>query len=327
MSTGGQSGCVTSSTSDRDEVLLSVIIPVFDRPRAVIRAVRSVLAQEVPGAAEGAVEVIVVDDASVEPPDPALMGPGVRLIRLARNGGPSAARNAGIAVARGKLVAFLDSDDVWLPGKLSGQLQVMAEAGRDRARPVAVTCGFYHPHRSTGRLQGRMPRGADGVTEFASGCWYCPGTTVIVERSVFGIVGPYDEGLRRLEDLDWFVRFGRAGGRLLVHDGFGAIIAPSRSAGSPLVAGCCERIRATFDPVRGSGLDPQSWRALDGYLWFELGAALLDEKAHARATAAFVRAFARSPGLANTAAMFGERTDRCPEDVAALFSAMTSDKT
>ena len=100
--------------------LISVVIPVFNRPLGARRAIASVLAQQDLGAHD--LEIVVVDDCS-EPP---LILPGadqrVRLLQLAQNAGAAAARNAGIRAARGEFVALLDSDDVWLPGKLAAQL-------------------------------------------------------------------------------------------------------------------------------------------------------------------------------------------------------------
>src|ERR687895_561679 len=94
---------------------LSVIIPAWNRAHLVCDAINSALDQR-----SGEVEVIVVDDASTD--DTAglltrIYGDRVRLLRLLNRAGAGAARNAGFALATGEFVAFLDSDDVWLPGK------------------------------------------------------------------------------------------------------------------------------------------------------------------------------------------------------------------
>lgn len=103
--------------------LVSIVIPVFARAEQVASAVASVAVQS-----HREVEVILVDDGS--PPDEAATigeiasASGARLIRQP-NGGPAAARNAGWAAARGDYVAFLDSDDLFLPSKLATQLRAM----------------------------------------------------------------------------------------------------------------------------------------------------------------------------------------------------------
>ena len=104
--------------------LLSVVIPTWNRAQLVREAIRSVLAQR-----EGEVEAIVVDDASTDATVELLeseFGDRIHLLRLEHRRGPGGARNAGARVARGEFVAFLDSDDVWLPGKFAAELEVFA---------------------------------------------------------------------------------------------------------------------------------------------------------------------------------------------------------
>ena len=99
---------------------VSVVIPVFNRRGPLERAIRSVLGQSRTGC-----ELIVVDDASAEDLAPArrlVEEAGHRWLALPGNLGPAGARNAGADAARGDWVAFLDSDDVWLPRKLERQI-------------------------------------------------------------------------------------------------------------------------------------------------------------------------------------------------------------
>jgi glycosyltransferase involved in cell wall biosynthesis len=103
--------------------LLSVVIPTWNRARLVCEAVESALAQR-----PGSVEVIVVDDGSTDGTREVLarrFGDSIRVLSTGRRGGPGAARNAGVGEARGELLAFLDSDDLWLPGKLDAELRVL----------------------------------------------------------------------------------------------------------------------------------------------------------------------------------------------------------
>ena len=100
---------------------ISTVIPTFDRASLVARAVRSVL-----GECREGDEVIVVDDGSTDDTAQVVGGFGtrVRYLRI-EHAGAGAARNAGIAAAGGDFIAFLDSDDEWVPGKLSWQRAVM----------------------------------------------------------------------------------------------------------------------------------------------------------------------------------------------------------
>lgn len=119
--------------------LLSVVIPTWNRAGLVSEAIESALLQR-----EGAVEVIVVDDASTDGTADALagrFGSRIRLLRMPERRGPGAARNAGVRVATGELLAFLDSDDLWLPGKLDAELR-MFERFPDAEAVITDSLGF-----------------------------------------------------------------------------------------------------------------------------------------------------------------------------------------
>jgi glycosyltransferase involved in cell wall biosynthesis len=108
---------------------VSVVVPTVDRAGRVTRTVASALAQR-----DVAVEVIAVDDGSVDDTPArlaALAGsdPRLRVLRHERRAGVARARNAGIAVARGEWLAFLDDDDLWAPDKLARQLTAAEAAG------------------------------------------------------------------------------------------------------------------------------------------------------------------------------------------------------
>jgi len=99
---------------------VSVILPTYNRTRTLGAAMTSVLAQSCAN-----LELIVIDDASNEDIEAVVNGfadARIRYIRRERNGGAGAARNTGLAAAKGRFVAFQDSDDIWLPAKLERQL-------------------------------------------------------------------------------------------------------------------------------------------------------------------------------------------------------------
>jgi glycosyltransferase involved in cell wall biosynthesis len=104
---------------------LSVVIPTWNRARLVCEAVESALFQT-----GGDVEVIVVDDGSTDGTSAIVeqrFGRRVKLLRMPRRSGVGAARNAGVRQATGDLLAFLDSDDLWLPGKLDAELTILEQ--------------------------------------------------------------------------------------------------------------------------------------------------------------------------------------------------------
>ncbi|MBF0677737.1 MAG: glycosyltransferase family 2 protein [Devosia sp.] len=106
---------------------VSVIIPTYNRSKTLGDAMASVLSQSVAD-----LELIVVDDGSQEDVEPIVMGfgdPRVRFFRRSKNGGAGAARNSGLALAQGRFIAFHDSDDLWLPGKLARQMELLNSLG------------------------------------------------------------------------------------------------------------------------------------------------------------------------------------------------------
>jgi glycosyltransferase involved in cell wall biosynthesis len=195
------------ATYGRNEIvrvltLISVVIPVFNRAPTVGTAIASVLPQALP--ADAALEVIVVDDASTDDLAGALapFGDRVRLLRHAGNAGAAAARNTAIATARGEFLAFLDSDDVWLPGKLMRQLAAM------RAHGWQASCTAFelaHPGRGA-IVAPRWPTGALALDRLVWGCFVSPGSTLLASRGVFATVGSFDAELERFEDWDWLMR-------------------------------------------------------------------------------------------------------------------------
>lgn len=181
---------------------VSVVIPVYNRAHSICRAVDSALAQE-----EGApaVNVIVVDDGSSDNLEAALAPykNKVRLLRHQTNAGAAAARNTGVMAATDEFVAFLDSDDVWLPGKLSRQIAEM------RAARWRASCTAYLLCHDGKRplLSPRYGSGSLGLDDLVWGCFVSPGTTLVFERAVFDEIGPLFTELARLEDWDWLLRY------------------------------------------------------------------------------------------------------------------------
>jgi len=110
----------------QDKPLVSVIIPAYNRAKTLQRAIESVLAQSYQN-----FEIIIVDDASTDLTAETIkdfLTPKTRYFKHKNNKGPGAARNTGIKKSKGKFIAFLDSDDQWLPEKLEKQIEIFKKA-------------------------------------------------------------------------------------------------------------------------------------------------------------------------------------------------------
>ena len=305
--------------------MISVIIPVFNRPLSAIRAARSVLLQQLD--AGELLEILLVDDGS-DPPlalDLADLGlERARLLRLDRNGGPAAARNRGVEASTGEFIAFLDSDDIWEPGKLARQLAMFRRlaAGRDKAL-LGIACGFYYPNHATGRLESRLPIAGRSALQFASGCWAAPGSVLLVHRTAFDRIGLFDTHLRRLEDYDWLLRFGLAGGRLEIVDHMGAVIAPSGLARSEVVSQSVARLAAKYGTDDGLLLPAVVRRRFDAYLELERAAAAFADRRRWRGVMRLSRSILLKPRLTTALLPFWTRGHIIPAPVVDRYRDLT----
>jgi len=187
--------------------LVSVIIPTFNRASVIGRAVENALHQTYRN-----VEVIVVDDGSTDDTEAQLQAFGDRVTFIRQeNRGPSAARNRGIRQAKGEIVAFLDSDDLWLPNKLERQVALMERVGE------RVPCCLCN---ATLRHEGGEERSFSVSllhSTYEEGVWLNPAEVlasrfvffnqaVAVRRWALTKAGGFDESLRHLEDWDLALR-------------------------------------------------------------------------------------------------------------------------
>lgn len=304
--------------------MISVIVPTYNRPHQLRMAVGSALSQE--GLGPGDIEVVVVDDGSSPPlSDGALADARVRIVKLETNRGPAAARNAGLAHATRPMIALLDSDDVWLPGKLQAQVRLLQRlAETSDAATIAVAGGYYYPDRKRRRIEARIPRGADTLDVFASGCWYCPGSTLLIHRSAFDQIGPFDERLRRLEDLDWFIRFARAGGRLEVCATVDTLVAPSNLGSRATVGPSVALLEQKFGPDGPMALPASAWQSLQGYLELERAAASLADGDWVGCTRSALSSLWLKPRRRIQLEDFWSYSDQIPAEIGPLFTAMSA---
>lgn len=199
------------------EPLISVVIPAYNREDTIETAVRSVLRQSFAD-----LEVIVVDDASSDATTlrvEAIDDPRLRLIRHEINQGGAAARNTGIAAARGEWIAFQDSDDEWLPEKLERQ-----RAAIDRMPgAVGVYCGMIilgSPAEGTAEPSAlrywpapvhKVPLEGDLSEALLVGGSLISTQTFMARREVLEQSGGFDPTLKALQDWDCVIRVARLG--------------------------------------------------------------------------------------------------------------------
>ena len=192
---------------NRAEPVVSVIVPAYNAEPFIRQALESVIVQDY-----RPLEIVVVDDGSTD---------GTAHVARAiaescdvpvhyafqDNCGPSAARNRGIGIARGEIIAFQDADDMWTDHKLSTQLRLLAE------HPTAsVALGHTRVVHSMddGRLGGSPDgMGMSGLVTVLQ--------AALFRRTVFDQVGLLDEKLRRGEDVDWFLRALEQNTEMVVH--------------------------------------------------------------------------------------------------------------
>lgn len=190
--------------------LVSVVIPTHNRARLLPEAIDSVLAQTY-----GNVEIIVVDDGSIDETPSALEPYRDRIVYLRQeNRGRSAARNAGIAVSSGEYLAFLDSDDVFLPDKLTTQVGFLVEH-------PDVDVVYGHGYILTDRgIEGPLPPAL--LTPVTSDDPMVvlkrllrrslfPPHLALIRTSALDPNQLFDESLEVLEDWDFWLRLGLRG--------------------------------------------------------------------------------------------------------------------
>jgi glycosyltransferase involved in cell wall biosynthesis len=180
-------------------VLVSVIIPAYNRAGCIGRALESVRAQGIES-----LEVIVGDDASTDDTvaEVSRVMPDARIVSLAVNGGAAAARNAALPLVQGKFIACLDSDDEWLPGKLRKQLAFLDE------HPGIGLVGSGHvlATRDGRRIPFPGKNPPDWRRELHEAESFHGACTPLMRREVLERVGLLDERFRVLEDWDWMLR-------------------------------------------------------------------------------------------------------------------------
>ncbi len=175
---------------------VSVIITTFNRRRFLKEALASVLAQDYRDK-----EIIVIDDGSTDGSRAETAGLPVRYV-WKENAGISSARNAGLDIARGDYIAFLDVDDLWKKKKLSVQMDVMERTGI----PLTYTDEIWmrNGERLNQKLRHRKYSGE--IFERCLPLCIISPSSAVIHRGVIDAVGPFDESLPVCEDYDMWLR-------------------------------------------------------------------------------------------------------------------------
>lgn len=158
--------------------LVSIVMPSYNTGRFIVESIRSVMAQTYTNW-----ELIIVDDCSTDDTMDVISGicSRIRVLQNTTNSGAAVSRNRALREARGKYIAFLDSDDLWAPDKLEKQIRFMEENGYD------FTYTKYNEIDENGAALGVVVGGPAhiGKTGMYNYCW--PGClTVMYNREVVG---------------------------------------------------------------------------------------------------------------------------------------------
>ena len=260
--------------------LVSIIMPAYNAEKYIADSIRSVLAQTYSNW-----ELIVVDDGSTDGTASIVQEFAARDTRVRyifqENGRLGKARNTGIANAAGSLIAFLDSDDLWLPTKLQMQLQAMSENNADVVFSNSYVFTDENPGNETETLRSSAGRlcGPDFFDSLIRQN-QIPVLTVLLKKTTLDTVGLFEEAkpYHGCEDVDLWLRLAKAGfvfygmpdalARYRRHDN--AMTAHASNVFKPMLLVICRHI----DDSNLSELEKR--KRITG-LYRELIAALLDE--------------------------------------------------
>ena len=194
-------------------MLISVVIPAYNQRDLLPRALRSVRSQTYQEW-----ECIVVDDASEDGTSTVveqMADPRFTLVQNKRNLGPGASRNRGIAVARGEVIAFLDSDDEWLPEKLARYSEALLEPASKHSAVV----GSVQRHYLNGTVEDTViTSDAIAFPRLFAMPVIGAGSSMMVRRTALEAVGSFDEQLRYFEDWDLVLRLASRGAIAIIDE-------------------------------------------------------------------------------------------------------------
>lgn len=198
--------------------LVSAIIPTYNRANIVCEAVDSVLQQTYSN-----IELIVVDDGSTDATLDRLARYGDRIRVVSQsNAGASAARNRGIAIANGELIAFLDSDDLWLPTKIARQVALLDKVNTVPCCLSNIMMRWRHREITSFDIASLYPPLEEGiwlnVGEVLATRFVLFNQGIVIRREVIEKTGSFDETLRFMEDYELPLRLSLEGSWAYIRD-------------------------------------------------------------------------------------------------------------
>jgi glycosyltransferase involved in cell wall biosynthesis len=291
--------------------LVTVVIPTHDRLPLLREAVESVRAQSYPHW-----ELVVADDGSTDGSAEWVEGladPRVRVLRLPHSGLPGVVRHQGVRAGSGELLAFLDSDDRWLPRRLEVQVQALRRSGARWSysayqlvdcggEPLPTRAGSFHPH--SGRIAARM------LGDQADVC-IC---TLLLERALYDQVGGFsqDPRLCRREDWELELRLAVAGEVVAVDE----VLVEVRHHPGRTTADCSDAFLANavaYELLLGSGPPPELVPLARRQRAWQLAlhaSARLEQGRYLAAAGFFLRALAARPGMRRWLGALHQGVDR-----------------
>jgi glycosyltransferase involved in cell wall biosynthesis len=186
--------------------LITVIIPTYNRKEKTLRAILSVLEQ-----GRNDVEILVVDDGSTDGTVEFLTEQKLPITLLQKeNGGVSSARNFGIKHAKGAYIAFLDSDDTWLPNKLNAQIEYFNTHPEASLVYTDQYLCIDGKDLDITRFQRNKPENNFALPAFVQ---FTPAhtSTVLIKKEVLDTVGYFNETLKMHEDSELWNRVSDCG--------------------------------------------------------------------------------------------------------------------
>lgn len=194
--------------------LFSVIIPCFDAAQTLPQTLASLQAQTLQDW-----EAVLVDDGSSDLTydiiaAAAAADPRLRLVRNPRKG-PSAARNYGVSLATGTLIAFCDADDLWAPCKLDRMAAFFIDKSVDAG---FARIAFFQDSPADAQVFSTVPKGVLGIHRLLGENPVCTMSNLCIRKTCFVASGGFDETMVHNEDLEWLIRLAGRGVRIVGHD-------------------------------------------------------------------------------------------------------------